>query len=61
VGPQEGHKDNQRTGSPLLQRKVEGVGLFQLGEEKALERPHCVLPVLEGSLQAGRELTFYTV
>ena len=30
--------------------KVEGTGLVQLGEEKAPERPHCGLPVLEGSV-----------
>ena len=27
--------------------KVEGTGLVQLGEEKAPERPHCGLPILE--------------
>jgi len=34
------------------------VGLFSL-EEKALGRRHCILPVLERSLQAGRGLTLY--
>jgi len=27
-----------------------GTGLVQLGEEKTLGRPHCRLPVLEGSV-----------
>ena len=35
------------------------VGLFSL--EKAPGRPHCCLPVLEGSLQAGVEQSFYMV
>lgn len=29
-----------RIGAPLLGRKVEGVGLVQLGEEEAPRRPH---------------------
>ena len=49
VGPDEGHKDDQRAGVPLLQRKVEGAGLVQ-PEEKALGRPHCSFPVPKGSL-----------
>jgi len=36
VGPEEDHRDNQRAGAPLLQRKVGAVGLVQLVEEKAL-------------------------
>ena len=32
------------------EEKVEGTGLVQLGEEKAPQRPHGVLPVLEGSV-----------
>ena len=53
-------KGAQRAGAPLLGREVEGAGLVQPGEEKAARRPHCGLPVPEGSLQAGEELTFYT-
>jgi len=30
-----------------------------LGLEKAPGRPHCGLPLLEGSLEAGGRLTFY--
>jgi len=30
------HKDAQRAGAPLLQRKAEGAELVQSGEEKAL-------------------------
>jgi len=38
------------------------LGLFSL-EKKRLNkrRPHCGLPALEGSLQAGGGPTFYTV
>ena len=41
-------ENNQRTGAPLLQKKVERAGLVQPGKEKAVGRPHCGLPVLEG-------------
>jgi len=41
------------------EKKAEGADLIQLGEEKALGRPHCGLLVLEGSIQAGGGLTFY--
>jgi len=34
-------------------RKVEGFEFVQPGEEKALGRPHCILLVLEESLQVG--------
>jgi len=40
MGLEEGQEDGQRAGAPLLWRKAEGVGLIQLGEEKALGRPH---------------------
>ena len=40
------------------EKKAEGADLIQLGEEKALGRPHCGLLVLEGSLPA-EGLTFY--
>ena len=32
-GPEEGHKDDQRAGAPLLRRQAEGFGLVQPGEE----------------------------
>ena len=41
--PEEGHEDDERTGSPLLLGRVEG-------KEKALGRPRCRLPVLKRSL-----------
>ena len=49
TGTGEGHEDGQRAGAPLLQRQAEGARLLQSGEEKALGRPHCGFPVLEGS------------
>ncbi|GAB0203350.1 mitochondrial enolase superfamily member 1 [Grus japonensis] len=48
-GP-DGHKDDQRDGAPLLQRRAERVGVVQPGGEKALGRPHCGLSVLKGGL-----------
>ena len=53
-----GHKDNQWAGAPLLWRKFGGSGLVLLGEEKAPRRPHCGLPVLEGSFTTRRESDF---
>jgi len=35
VGPEEGHKDGQRTGAPPLQRQAEGFGFVQPGEKAA--------------------------
>jgi len=35
AGPEEGHKNDQRTGASLLRGKAERVGLVQPGEEKA--------------------------
>jgi len=49
MGPEEGHED-QRAGAPRLSRKVEGLGLVQLGVQKGLGRIHCSLPVIEESL-----------
>ena len=44
------HKYDQRTGAPLQQRKVEGAGLVQPREEKAMWRPNYGLPMFKGSL-----------
>ena len=41
------------------EERLRELSLFSL--EKALGRPHCGLSVLERSLQAGGEMTFYTV
>jgi len=38
------------TGEPLLQEKAEKTRLFQAGEEKALARIYCGLPVLKEGL-----------
>jgi len=50
VDPEEGHEDAQIAEAPLLQGQAEGIGHIEPGEEKAAVRPHCVLPILEGSL-----------
>jgi len=41
------------------EERLRELDLFSL--EKALGRPQCSLPVLEGSLQAGGGMTFYMV
>ena len=48
VGPEESHRDYQRAGAPLLQRKIEVLGLFCL--KKAPRKPNRDPSVLEGSL-----------
>ena len=58
AGLEEGNKDDQCTGVPLLYIKAEGAGLVQAGEEKATGRPHCSIPVLEVSLKIGGKSTF---
>ena len=45
-------------GQLSYEERLGELGLFSL-EEKALGRRHCILPVLERSLQAGRGLTLY--
>lgn len=40
--------DEQRAGAPLLCRQVEGVGVAQSGELKALGRPYRTLQCLKG-------------
>lgn len=61
VGSEKSHKDTWNAGAPFPWRKVEGTGLVKFEEIKASGRPHCGLPVLEGNLQAGGGLTFYTI
>jgi len=39
MDPEEGHKNDQRTGAPLLQGKAERVAVVQPGEQKAAGRP----------------------
>lgn len=43
AGPEEGHKNEQRDGEPLLWGKAERVGVVQPGEERAPGRPYCSL------------------
>ena len=55
AGREEGHRNDQRAGTPLLWSKVERVGAVHPGEEKALGRPHCSLPVPEGAYKKAGE------
>jgi len=50
MGPEEGHKDNQKAGAPLLWRQAEGVELVQPEKEKDPGRPRYGLPVFKGRL-----------
>jgi len=45
AGPEEGHKDGPRAGTPLLGGQAERVGAVQPGEGKASGRPYCSLLV----------------
>jgi len=45
VGPEEGYKNEQRDGIPLLLGKAETVGAVQPGEERAAGTPYCGLSV----------------
>ena len=48
VGPEEGHKDDQRAGAPLLWGKAERVGVVQPGGQKALGTPYSIFQYLKG-------------
>ena len=58
MGPEDGHKNDQRAGTLLLGGTAERVGAVQPGEEKALGTPYSSLPVPEGSLQESWRGTF---
>jgi len=50
AGPEEGHRNDQRAGAPLLGVKAERFGFVQPGEEKAAGRPYSSLSIYkEGS------------
>ena len=56
-GPEEGHKGDQRAGTPLLQRQTEGAGLVQPGEEKAVGDLTAAFQYLKGAhKQEGNQL-----
>ena len=59
MDPEEGHEDDQRAEAFPCEERLRELGLCSL--DKALGRPHCSLPALEGSLQAGGGLNFYMV
>ena len=50
AGPEEGHKNDQRAGTPLLWGKAERDGVVRSGEEKAPGTTYCGLPVLRRGL-----------
>jgi len=59
VGPEEGHRNDERAGTPLLWGKAETVGAVQPGEEKALGWLYSSLPVPKGGLQESWRGTFH--
>jgi len=48
VGPEKGHKNGQRDGTPLLRRKAERIRVAQPGEQKGLGRPYSAFQYLNG-------------
>jgi len=50
-GPEEGHKNGQIAGTPLLEGKTETLGIVWPGEEKAAGTPYCSLSVLKRGFQ----------
>ena len=58
ASPEEGHKDDQRAGVPLLCRQAERVGAVQPGAEKAPRRLYCSLPVPKGIYKRAGEGLF---
>lgn len=52
--PEESHKDNQRSGTPLLCGKAEKGRIVQSREEKAPKRCYSSLPVFKRDLQERR-------
>jgi len=54
-----GHKNDQRGGTtPLLGGQAGRAGAVQPGEEKALGRPYCSLPVLKGTCKKDGDKLF---
>ena len=51
AGPEDGHKNGQRDGTPLLWGKAERDGAVQPGEEKAVGRPYGDTSILKGGLE----------
>ena len=58
AGPEEGHKNDQKAGTPLLRGKADRVGVVQPREEKAPGRPLSSLPVPEGTYKKAGEGLF---
>ena len=60
AGPEEGHKDDQRAGAPILQGQAERAGAFQSEEEKApgdlYQQP---FQYLKGAYRKAGEGLFY--
>jgi len=59
VSPEEDHKNDLRAGTPFLRGQAERAGAVQPGEEKAVGRPYCSLPVPDRGLQESWRGTFY--
>ena len=58
AGPEKGHKNDQRDGTPLLGGKAERGGAIQPGEEKPPGRPYSSLPVPERAYKKAGEGLF---
>jgi len=58
VGLEQGHKNDQRAGAPLLGGKAERVRAVQPAEEKAAGTPYRSLSVPEGTYRKDGEKYF---
>ena len=55
AGPEQGHKNDRRDGTPLAWGKAERVGAVQPGEEQAVGRSYCGLPAHEVAYKKAGE------
>jgi len=58
AGPEQGHKNDQRAGAPLLWAKAERVRTVQPGEEKAQEDLIAAFQYLKGASKKDRGQAF---
>ncbi|KAJ7417525.1 hypothetical protein WISP_63870 [Willisornis vidua] len=59
VSPEEGYRNDQKAGEPLLERQTERVGVVQPGEEKAPGRSYSTFHYLRKTYKKTCKETFY--
>lgn len=58
LGPEEGHKNDQKIGAPLLRRKADGAGIFSVEKTRFQEHLTAAFHYLQG---AGGKSTVHMV